>query len=143
MKSPMRRRMYIAAAVLLFAVVASLLFFKVSYEHFAGNGSAAAVGTLTYYFRPDCGYCQKFSAIWDADASDPVGLAYALKKAGMDKTVALNKVDVNDPANATVAVQKQIQGVPTIIFTNKDGKDVEFQNDRMVDNIITFVKNNQ
>jgi len=137
--SAMKNRMMIALVILLIAVVLGLFFYKVKpgYENFAGNSNN---GTLTYYYSPQCGYCQEFSPVWDADASDPSGLQYALNQAGLN--VKLNKVDITNPNNAQDVNSKDIKGVPTLIYTTSAGKDKEYQDTRTPANIATFIKNN-
>lgn len=134
----MQKRMLIAFSILLIAVIIGIAFYKTkfTFENFAG----AAGGTLTYYYSPTCGYCNKFSPTWDGDSSDSTSLQYALNQSGL--TTALNKVDISDPANATLATSKKIQGVPTLIYTTPGGKDVEYTDDRTPANIVSFIKNN-
>uniref|UniRef100_A0A6C0KVB2 Thioredoxin domain-containing protein n=1 Tax=viral metagenome TaxID=1070528 RepID=A0A6C0KVB2_9ZZZZ len=140
----MQKRMLIAFSILLIAVIIGIAFYKTkfTFENFAGAGSASSTsgGTLTYYYSPTCGYCQKFSPTWDGDSSDSTSLQYALNQSGL--TTALNKVDISDPANATLATSKKIQGVPTLIYTTPGGKDVEYTDDRTPANIVAFLKNN-
>ena len=134
----MQKRMLIAFSILLIAVIIGIAFYKTkfTFENFAG----ADGGTLTYYYSPTCGYCNKFSPTWDGDSSDSTSLQYALNQSGL--TTALNKVDISDPANATLATSKKIQGVPTLIYTTPGGKDVEYTDDRTPANIVSFIKNN-
>lgn len=130
-----KNKLYFAIAVLLIAVFGGVLFFNVKLV----EEKFSSPGTLTLFYNPTCPHCVDFLPIWDGDATDPSSLKFELNKQNIQ--VNLKKVNVADAANSKIAVEKGIEGVPTLIFT-KDGKDIEFKNERTPSNIAVFVKNN-
>lgn len=131
----MYNKIYLAIAVLLIAVFGGVLFYNVKFV----DEKFSEPAVLTLFYSPGCPHCTDFLPIWEGDVSDPKSLKASLNKQNVQ--INLRKINVNDPANAEIANQKKITGVPTIILT-KDGKDIEFTNDRTPNNIALFVKSN-
>lgn len=86
--------------------------------------------TVTYYYLPTCGWCQKFSPTWDKFEN-------AVKEKGV--SVVTRKVNGND---ASEEVEKfGIQGFPHVQMVKGD-KVIPFEEERSVDALMKFVQSN-
>lgn len=83
--------------------------------------------TLYYFHMNGCGHCKKFSPTWDQFASKYNG------------NVQLKKLE---RAEAGGLLEKyEIQGFPSIILVDDKGQKKEFNGDRTVSGLESFVQN--
>lgn len=86
--------------------------------------------TVTYYYLPTCGWCQKFSPTWD-------DFVKAVKEKGLP--VETRKVNGNE---ASAEIEKfGIQGFPHVQLVKGD-KVVPFEGERSVEALMKFVESN-
>lgn len=86
--------------------------------------------TVTYYYLPSCGWCQKFSPVWDEFEN-------SVKKDNVP--VVTRKVNANE---AGEEVDKYgIQGFPHVQMVKNDTATV-FEDDRSVASLMKFVQSN-
>lgn len=83
---------------------------------------------VTYFFMPNCPWCQKFKPEWDkfkaeADASG----------------IKTEEIDATDDKNAKLVSDKGVTGFPTVIVTVA-GKDNEYNGERTAADLMKFVK---
>ncbi len=82
---------------------------------------------LVYYYMNGCGHCKKFSPVWDQFASSYSG------------NLKIRKVERNDAGDELN--QYQIQGFPTVLLLDGNGGKKEFQGDRTIEGLNSFIKN--
>ena len=90
------------------------------------EGNANTSSTLTYYHMNGCGHCQNFTPIWDNFVNN-----------NNFPNVNFTKVEASSGN-----VPASVNGFPTIILTKADGSEVEFNNDRTVDGLNSFLSSN-
>tara|TARA_Y100000590_G_scaffold470102_1_gene661981 strand:+ start:1279 stop:1728 length:450 start_codon:yes stop_codon:yes gene_type:complete len=88
---------------------------------------------LLYVYSDGCGYCNEFNPVWNEFVTtfkNKFGNVLSLKK-------------INSQEGGSQLEKLEINGVPTILFLNdKNEKIEEFNNERTVDNLISFCNNN-
>ena len=90
------------------------------------EGNANASSTLTYYHMDGCGHCKNFTPVWDEFANN-----------NNFKNVNFKKVEASSGN-----VPSSVTGFPTVILTDADGKEVEFNNDRTKEGLTSFLTAN-
>lgn len=117
----------IVAALIIY--VYWLLFKLVSYSIFnAGYLENFGNPKTMYYFHMNgCGHCKKFSPTWDQ---------FAAKYRG---SVQLKKMERAEAGN--LLEKYEVQGFPTIILVDDKGQKKEFNDDRTVSALESFVQN--
>ena len=117
----------IVAALIIY--VYWLLFKLVSYSIFnAGYLENFGNPKTMYYFHMNgCGHCKKFSPTWDQ---------FVAKYRG---SVQLKKMERAEAGN--LLEKYEVQGFPTIILVDDKGQKKEFNDDRTVSALESFVKN--
>ena len=83
--------------------------------------------TMYYFHMNGCGHCKKFSPIWDQFTGKYNG-PVELKK--MERAEAGNLLE-----------KYEVQGFPTVILVDDKGEKKEFNDDRTVSALESFVKN--
>lgn len=113
----------ILMAILTLLIVAGILYFFLrKMEAFESRP------TVTYYYLPSCGWCQKFTPTWEE-------FEVAVKAQGIQ--VSTRKVNGNE---ATEEVDKfGIQGFPHVQMVQGD-KVAVFEGERTVSSLIDFAK---
>lgn len=111
--------------VILIVVSFVLSMFVNPIEYFSNNP------TLEYYYSETCPHCVRFSPIWDKAVAE-------MKKQGLK--VSAVKYDMADKANQARAEQYGVQGMPTVLLVKESS--IEFKDDRTVENLVSFVKQN-
>ena len=86
--------------------------------------------TITYYYLPNCGWCKKFSPVWDE-------FEEKAKSSGLD--VVIRKINGNEASDELK--KYNIQGFPHVQLVKGD-KVVVFDGARDVKSIIDFVQKN-
>ena len=117
----------IVAALIIY--VYWLLFKLVSYSIFnAGYLENFGNPKTMYYFHMNgCGHCKKFSPTWDQ---------FVAKYRG---SVQLKKMERAEAGN--LLEKYEVQGFPTIILVDDKGQKKEFNDDRTVSALESFVQN--
>ena len=111
---------------LLLIVFALIVYtFMKRYEGFESKVS------LSYFYLPGCGWCQKFNPEWDR-------FVELVKSEKID--VQLRKVNAEE-ARDEVSKEK-IQGFPHIHLKNPDGERVDYEDERNAEALLKFVKEN-
>lgn len=87
--------------------------------------------TLSYFYLPGCGWCQKFNPEWDR-------FVEMVKTEKLD--VQLRKVNAEE---ARDEVEKEkIQGFPHIHLKKASGERVDYEGQRTAEELAKFVKEN-
>lgn len=68
---------------------------------------------VIWFYRPDCGHCQKMHPEWDKFESSAVFTVFP--------PIEAKKININEPQNATMAENYEVQGVPFIVKLDNDG----------------------
>lgn len=87
---------------------------------------------LVKFYAPWCGHCK-------AMAPDYIEAAKQLQKKGLDEVVL---AEVDATVETDLAKEHEIQGYPTIVWFNKNGKKKEFSGGRTPDAIVEWVQKN-
>ena len=82
---------------------------------------------LVYFYMDGCGHCKKFSPVWDQFSSSYNG------------NLNIRKVERNDAGDELN--QYQIQGFPTVLLLDGNGGKKEFQGDRTIQGLNSFISN--
>ena len=82
--------------------------------------------TITYYFLPGCGWCQKFMPEWEK-------FAQLAKKEGFETA------KVNAQENPEEVSKKGITAFPTVEVV-KNGTATEYNGERTAEDLLNFVK---
>ena len=82
--------------------------------------------TVTFYFLPGCGWCDKFKPEW-------------AKFKPLAEKEGIKTVEVNANEQKELVEKKGITGFPTI-KVEKNGKEVDFTGDRTADALLAFAK---
>ena len=82
---------------------------------------------LVYFYMDGCGHCKKFSPVWDQFSSSYSG------------NLNVRKVERNDAGDELN--QYQIQGFPTVLLLDGNGGKKEFQGDRTIQGLNSFISN--
>ena len=81
---------------------------------------------LVYFYMDGCGHCKKFSPVWDQFSSSYSG------------NLKLRKVE---RADAVSELEKyQVKGFPTILLLDGNGGKKEFQGDRTIQGLESFIQ---
>lgn len=109
---------------LLLVVFALIVYtFMKRYEGFESKA------TLSYFYLPGCGWCQKFNPEWDR-------FVELIKEEDVD--VMVRKVNAEE---ARDEVEKEkIQGFPHIHLKKASGERVDYEGERTAEALIEFVK---
>lgn len=81
---------------------------------------------LVYFYMNGCGHCKKFSPTWDQFAS------------GYKGNLKVRKVERSDAGSELDTYQ--VKGFPTILLLDGNGGKKEFQGDRTIQGLESFVK---
>jgi thiol-disulfide isomerase/thioredoxin len=111
----------------IFVILAFLLyFFFYKVEKFD------SMATITYYYLPTCGWCQKFSPTWDE-----------FVKTVEEKKIAVKtrKLDASSNEAKEEVAKYDIQGFPHVQFVKGDTV-VAYNGDRTVNDLVQFVQSN-
>ena len=113
----------ILLAILTLLIIAGILYF-----FFRKMEAFESLPTVTYYYLPTCGWCQKFSPTWEE---------FETAVQARQIPVTTRKVDGSE---ASEEVEKySIQGFPHVQMVNGDKVSV-FQGERTVDGLMKFVQ---
>ena len=108
---------------LLLVVFALIVYtFMKRYEGFESKA------TLSYFYLPSCGWCQKFNPEWEKFA-----------KAVTDEKIPITVRKVNAEENKEEVEKEQINGFPHVHLV-KDGKRKDFEFNRTASDLMKFVK---
>lgn len=117
----------ITIAIVLFIVfVAIAAYFLMRTEKFENPP------TMSYYYLPNCGWCKKFTPIWESFDKE-------VTKNHMP--VILRKVDGSKEENSKELEAKNITGFPHVEL-EAGGKSVVFDGERTVADLMEFLKKN-
>lgn len=110
--------------VLAIALIAALVFvyFRTSRKEGFEGGA-----TVTYFYLPQCPWCQKFEPEWNRFEEDA------------RKEVGIQTAKVNGEEDHAAASAKGVKGYPTVIIT-KNGKDTEYKGERTAAALMAAVK---
>jgi len=108
-----------------------LMYLKQNREKFQLEDKTIPV--LKYYYMEGCGHCQDFNLVWegttDSQGNKKSGLVDIIKNAKLEKIL----IDGNTPAN--------INSAPTIML-EVNGKEIEYNGSRSVEDIKNFIDKN-
>ena len=116
-----------AVAVLIIIVVRYLLHLII-YSNYV-SGYLENFGTpksMLYFHMNGCGHCKKFMPVWDE---------FAEKYNGDLKLKKLEREEAGDD----MLSKYQVQGFPTILLLDGEGNKKEFQGDRTVSGLESFI----
>jgi len=95
------------------------------------NGIASGT-TLVKFYAPWCGHCKRLAPTWEELAIKFVG----------SSSIKIAKVDCTDESNRQLCVDEKVNGFPTM-FLYRDGKKVEeYEGNRSLDDLYSFVSKN-
>lgn len=114
------------AVVLLVVFVGIIWYFLMRTEKFENPA------LMSYYFLPGCGWCKKFSPIWEA---------FEEKLGGEQLPLKTRKVDGSKEENAKELEEKGITGFPHVDLKVGD-KTVVYEGERTVASLVEFAKKN-
>jgi thiol-disulfide isomerase/thioredoxin len=89
-----------------------------------------SMSVITYYYLPTCGWCDKFTPIWDE---------FEKEAKSKNLSVIIKKIDGNTASEETD--KYNIRGFPHVQLV-KGETVVVFNDERNVANLMTFVQNN-
>lgn len=93
-------------------------------EKFGGVKSSSK---LTLYFAPWCGWSKKFLPAWEELQKQNLGVEYITLNCDEDK---------NKQMCGTV------NGFPSVVLTTSSGKNITYNGNRTVEDLVSFVKTN-
>jgi thioredoxin-like negative regulator of GroEL len=93
--------------------------------------SGVAANTLYYAYSPGCGHCTKFTPIFDEFQKQYGGKFINIVK--------LNAADEN-PKTQSIIKSLGVHGFPTVNLIDKNGQQIEFDGDRTVEGLSSFIK---
>lgn len=88
--------------------------------------------TMSYYYLPNCGWCKKFTPIWESFDKE-------VTKERLP--VILRKVDGSEAKNSKELEAKNITGFPHVEL-EVGGKSMVFEGERTVEALMEFLKKN-
>jgi thiol-disulfide isomerase/thioredoxin len=99
------------------------------YKHTTNN----QIGDIVLYYSTSCGFCKMFMPTWEQ---------FEQHAAANIQGLTVKKVKCEGDGEQ-LCFEKGIQGYPTVIIYLTDGKQVMFQKNRTMEDLIQFVNENK